>query len=98
MQIERVGGRSRISGGIGWRLTPLTVKRISGDLAERHDRYLYGRSFWVAISSKRDQEAVLWENSEGYRRFHADRQVDVCPSHPDMNTAAAELYRSVSPS
>jgi predicted nucleic acid-binding protein len=76
--------------------------------------YFADTSFWIAISSKRDQyhsraaawrqsvvrtasrlltsEAVLWEwlnalsdastraiAAEGYRRVHADRQIDVVP-------------------
>ncbi len=85
-------------------------------------------SFWIAISSKRDQyhsqavvwqqslvrtasrivttEAVLWEwlnalsdatmrsiAAEGYRRVHADPQIEVGPFQPELSAAAVELYR-----
>jgi uncharacterized protein len=52
-------------------------------------------------------EAVLWEwlnaladtttralAAEGYRRVHADRQVEVIPFESDLSGAAVELYRS----
>jgi predicted nucleic acid-binding protein len=90
--------------------------------------YFADTSFWIAISSKRDQyhsqaaawrqsvvrtasrlvtsEAVLWEwlnalsdastraiAAEGYRRVHADRQIEVVSLQPELSDAAIGLYR-----
>ena len=91
--------------------------------------YFADTSFWIALSSRRDQyhpqaiawhaavtrsrsrivttEAVLWEwlnaladtttratASEGYRRTHADKRVEVVSFDPELNLAAVDLYRS----
>lgn len=90
--------------------------------------YFADTSFWIAISTKRDQyhsqaaawrqsvvrtasrlvtsEAVLWEwlnalsdastraiAAEGYRRVHADRQIEVVSLQPELSDAAIGLYR-----
>lgn len=91
--------------------------------------YFADTSFWIALSSKRDQyhsqaiawhaavmrsesrilttEVVLWEwlnaladtttraiAAEGYRRVHGDSRVEVVSFDPELNGAAADLYRS----
>ena len=91
--------------------------------------YFADTSFWIALSSRRDQsharalewhgfvirsgskivttEAVLWEwlnalsdpNSrgvavEGYRRAHADVNVEVVPFQTELLGAAVELYEA----
>ena len=90
--------------------------------------YFADTSFWIAISSRRDQyhsqaaawhqsvvrtasrivttEAVLWEwlnalsdastrtiAAEGYRRVHADRQIEVVEFQPELSKAAVALYQ-----
>jgi uncharacterized protein len=89
--------------------------------------YFADTSFWIALSSRRDQyhsravewqafvirsdgkivttEAVLWEwlnalsdpstrgvAAEGYRRSHADVNVDVVPFQTELLDAAIALY------
>ena len=68
--IVQIGGREAAlaeESALTWlAANAVDSEAIPGDLAERHDRYLYGRSFWVAISSKRDQyhsQAVAWQEA-----------------------------------